>query len=198
MTASTASARIDALVRPPEASSPRPSSSTAPSSSSSADLGQHPGVDHGGADLGQRRLRAGRGRRGSSARPPPGRGRRRPGTRAARWTARRPARRTRCGGPERLVQRASGSANVGARAARPASPRPRRSAPSTASAGQPASELGDDVVDGVADGAEVLEVLVLDAEARPSARRAPPRAPPPARSGPASRRRGPRRTRRPR
>ena len=67
--------------------------------------------------------------------------------------------------------------------------------PAGSSAVSARSELGDHVVDGVPHGPEVLEVLVLDAETRPSARRAPPRAPRPARSGPASRRRGPRRTR---
>ncbi len=62
----------------------------------------------------------------------------------------------------------------------------------------PRSSLADDVVDGVAHGLQVLEVLVVDAEADACARPAPPRGPRPARSAPGSRRRGRRRTSRPR
>ena len=53
MTASIASARIDGLARPPDASSPLPSRSDAPRSSSCGDLGEHLRAHHRGAQLGQ-------------------------------------------------------------------------------------------------------------------------------------------------
>ena len=96
---------------------------------------------------------------------------------------------------ERCASARASSSSVVERRARAA----RSSAASSALARQrlrsrSSPSSADDVVDGVADGLQVLEVLVVDAEADACARPAPPRAPRPARSAPASRRRGRRRT----
>ena len=53
MTASTVSERIEALLRPPVDSSPRPSLTCSPTPMRAADLGQRAGVDDRGAQLGQ-------------------------------------------------------------------------------------------------------------------------------------------------
>ena len=53
MTASTVSERIEALLRPPVISSPRPSLTYSPRPDRAGDVGQRAGVDHGGAQLGQ-------------------------------------------------------------------------------------------------------------------------------------------------
>ena len=53
MSASIVSARIEALSRPPVASSPRPRKTYSPSPMVRADVGEGAHVDHGGAQLGE-------------------------------------------------------------------------------------------------------------------------------------------------
>src|SRR5579875_1610543 len=116
------------------------------------------------------RPRAGPGGRGRAPRSRRGRARRRRGTRDARSTPPRAPRRSRSGG------RAPGGAGAGRRGSRRGAgraPRARRHAPPPAQAPARAppggasgrTELRAHVVDGVAHGPEVLEVLVVDAEA---------------------------------
>src|SRR5665213_2884490 len=106
--------------------------------------------------------------RGASCRctrPRSGRGRRPRGTRGARLTFGRAARHTRTGGP--WPARGASDPRTGGRSGRP--DRPPRQEP-TVRWGWPwgpsgPSELGVDVVHGVPDGPQLLEVLIVDAEA---------------------------------
>ncbi len=72
ITASVASARIDSLARPPDRSSPRPSRRLSVDAQVQAHLGQDPGVDHRGPDLGHLPRRTAPGGPGRCTRPPPG------------------------------------------------------------------------------------------------------------------------------
>ncbi len=99
ITASIASARIDGLARPPDASSPLPRRSAAPSSSSRGELGEHLGVHDRRRAASRARPRAARGtRRYTKVGDDEARARRRRGTRAARSTP-RGARRSTSGAP---------------------------------------------------------------------------------------------------